>query len=290
MAPSLAKRHALLLDPRVSVTHLIRMSHGWGWIGRLALLGFLGLGSASAHAAAVCPSISVPPVQLPHLRAALQAAEPVIIVALGSSSTQGWMASDRAHSYPAILQSTLSAALPQDHVAVINRGIGGQDAPEEAARLQADVLAIRPQLVIWQVGANGALHSEDPATFERLVTDGVTRLHEAGADVILMDNQRSPRIMAAPEHEVMDRALADVAKISRASLFSRSHLMDAWQSAGWPYARFISADGLHQNDLGYRCVAQALADAIVDAVGRHSADAQVADVSKVPARRIATAR
>ena len=85
-----------------------------------------------------------------------------VIVALGSSSTQGAMASDLAHSYPAVLQQALSAGLPEAHVAVINRGIGGQDAAEELARLDADVLAMRPQLVIWQVGANGALRNADP--------------------------------------------------------------------------------------------------------------------------------
>ena len=53
------------------------------------------------------------------------------------------------------------------HIAVLNRGIGGQDAPEELARLQADVIAVRPQLVIWQVGANGAMRNADPAEFRR---------------------------------------------------------------------------------------------------------------------------
>ncbi len=53
---------------------------------------------------------------------------------------------------------------------MINRGIGGQDAAEELARLDADVLAIRPQAVIWQVGANGALRNVDPALFHELVS------------------------------------------------------------------------------------------------------------------------
>ena len=63
--------------------------------------------------------------------------------------------------------------MPRLHIAVLNRGIGGQDAPEELARLQADVIAARPQLVIWQVGANGALRSTDPTQFRRLITEGV---------------------------------------------------------------------------------------------------------------------
>ena len=94
-------------------------------------------------------------------------------MALGSSSTQGARASDLAHSYPAVLQHALSAGRPDAHIAVINRGIGGQDAAEELARLDADVLAVRPQLVIWQVGANGALRNADPAAFRAMVSSGV---------------------------------------------------------------------------------------------------------------------
>ena len=114
-------------------------------------------------------------------------------MAFGSSSTRGAMASDPAHSYPAGLQQALSAGLPEAHIAVINRGIDGQDAAEELARLDADVLAVRPQLVIWQVGANGALRNADPAVFRAMVTTGVRRLQAGGADAVLMDNQQSPR-------------------------------------------------------------------------------------------------
>ena len=45
------------------------------------------------------------------------------------------MATNLAHSYPAILPVPLGR--PADsHVAVINRGIGGQDAAEELARMR----------------------------------------------------------------------------------------------------------------------------------------------------------
>jgi lysophospholipase L1-like esterase len=204
-----------------------------------------------------------PTLQVPHVKAAIAANRPVIIVALGSSSTQGWMASNTAHTYPAILQHLLNAGLPTAHIAVINRGIGGQDATEELARLEQDAIAVQPQLVIWQVGANGAIANVDPAVFKRLLTTGVTRLHKAGIDVILMDNQRSPRVLAAPEHTLIDQLLAEVAADTGAGLFSRSALMDAWQKAGRPYEEFVARDNMHQNDLGYACVAAALDQAIL---------------------------
>ncbi|MBV8095467.1 MAG: SGNH/GDSL hydrolase family protein [Acetobacteraceae bacterium] len=219
--------------------------------------------SGAKRLVSTCPaSLPDPITALPHTQAALKAGMPVVIVAFGSSSTQGSMSSAAGHTYPAELQEALNEGLPQAHMAVINRGIGGQDAPEELARLQSDVIAIRPQLVIWQVGSNGAMRGADPDMFRRQVTQGVERLHAAGADVILMDNQRSPAVLAAPEHAVIERELAEVAQATGASLFSRSALMDYWREEGAPYEWFVSADGLHHNDLGYRCVALALAVSI----------------------------
>jgi lysophospholipase L1-like esterase len=234
-----------------------------------ALLGLalLALPLAPLRAAPVCPSApAASPLTLPRLLGAVSHGIEGVIVALGSSSTQGAMASDLAHSYPAVLQQALSAGLPEAHVAVINRGIGGQDASEELSRLDADVLAIRPQLVIWQVGANGALRNADPAVFHATVAAGVRRMQAAGADVILMDNQQSPALLARAAEPVFDQTLAQVATETGASLFSRRALMQRWQHDGAPLAQFIATDGLHHNDRGYLCVAQSLAQAIVAAL------------------------
>ena len=43
---------------------------------------------------------------------------------------------------------------------VLNRGIGGQEAPSELSRFEPDVLAEAPALVIWQVGTNAVFRKE----------------------------------------------------------------------------------------------------------------------------------
>lgn len=226
------------------------------------------LGPVASDAATPCPSDpALQRLHLPHLQAAVAARTEGLIVALGSSSTAGSMASNSAHTYPAVLQSALNKALPAAHFAVINRGIGGQDAPEELARLDADAIALHPQLVIWQVGANGAMRHADPVVFHDLVSEGVNRLLKSGIDVILMDNQRSPRLLAAEQHIILEDSLAHVAEETGANLFSRSHLMDVWSDDGAKPELFIAADGLHHNDLGYLCVSQTLARQIATAVG-----------------------
>jgi acyl-CoA thioesterase I len=78
-----------------------------------------------------------------------------------------------------------------------------------------------------------------------------------------MDNQQSPRLLAAPEESLLDQTLAQVAADTGATLFSRRALMRSWARDGEPLAEFIAADGLHHNDHGYLCVAQSLARAIL---------------------------
>lgn len=225
------------------------------------------LGAGNGLAAPVCPAdAQLPELSLPHFSAALAERREAVIVALGSSSTQGVAATAAARTYPAVLQAELSAELPEAHVAVINRGIGGQDVASELARLDTDVLAVRPQLVIWQVGANAVLHGDDPTSFRRQVIAGVRRLRQAGADVVMMDNQRAPRLLASPADQIMDRALAAAAKETGAGLFSRDRLMAHWEQQGVMPAAFVAHDSLHLNDRGYFCTARSLSRAIAAAV------------------------
>jgi lysophospholipase L1-like esterase len=185
------------------------------------------------------------------------------VVAFGSSSTEGAGASTPGHAYPARLEALLRAALPGRVVRVLNRGVGGQDVGEMLARLDADVLAERPQLVVWQVGANATLRGMDPQAFRAALADGLDRLRASGADVVLMDSQLSPVVLSRPLHRRIVAELRGVAAERSAPVFSRAELMRAWEAAGTPPREMLQSDGLHHNDRGYACVAEALASAIL---------------------------
>lgn len=210
-----------------------------------------------------CPPVSVEPVPLPVSQAALRAALPFTVVAFGSSSTEGAGASTPDHAYPARLERSLRAALPGWEVRVVNRGIGGQDVAEMLARLDADVLAERPQLVVWQTGANAALRGMDPAVFRDILADGVSRILAAGADVVLMDSQLAPVVLSRPLYPQLAAAMRDVAAARSVPVFSRAGLMRAWEAAGTGPMEMLHADGLHHNDRGYACLAEALAASIL---------------------------
>jgi acyl-CoA thioesterase-1 len=79
--------------------------------------------------------------------------ESVKIIAIGSSSTAGAGASSRAFSYPSRLEVELRTRFPRASITVINRGVGGEEAPQMLARFARGVIAEKPDLVLWQVGS-----------------------------------------------------------------------------------------------------------------------------------------
>ena len=138
--------------------------------------------------------------KLPNTARAIRSGKALVIVAIGSSSTEGVGASDPAHTYPALLAEELRHRWPQLAVTVINKGVGGEMASQMLARFERDVLPYRPQLVIWQTGSNQALRSEDIEGYAETIREGISRLKAAKADVVLMDPQFAPRVLARPMH------------------------------------------------------------------------------------------
>ena len=80
------------------------------------------------------------------------------IVTIGSSSTAG---RGDIKPYPERLLSFLQAQYPNAKITMVNQGIRGQEAPLEFQRFDTDVIAEKPDLVIWQVGTNAIWQSPD---------------------------------------------------------------------------------------------------------------------------------
>lgn len=188
------------------------------------------------------------------------------IVALGSSSTAGAGASGPAQSYPARLEVELRSRLIGVEVTVVNRGVNGEDAAEMLARLDEDVIAERPDLVLWQVGTNAVLNNLSLESQAPLIRAGVDRMKAAGADVVLIDSQYAPGMLAKPDGPAMLGLLEQVAKERGTGIFHRFAIMRHWHDVQHiSVAEFISDDGLHMNDWSYGCTAQLLTAALLDA-------------------------
>lgn len=200
---------------------------------------------------------------LQHTGERLLRGEPVTIVAFGSSSTAGSGASDREHTYPAQLAREFKRRFPGSRVTVINRGVNGERSKEMLARLDRDVLAAHPSLVIWQTGSNEILRKGDPDLFRHQVLEGLDRLRAAGIEVVLMDAQYAPRILDNPQYAVFNDILRKIAREAHVALFDRFEAMHSWLSSGRQnWSAVVSPDKLHMNDRGYHCVAQLVASLI----------------------------
>jgi lysophospholipase L1-like esterase len=207
---------------------------------------------------------------LPHVAGKLAAGEPVVIVAFGSSSTSGYGTTSPEFTYPNRLAAQLHRQYPSADITVVNRGKGGEDAPEMMKRLQVSVLDMKPDLVIWQVGTNAVLRNLDPTETAKLVEEGVARIQAAGADLVLVDPQYSPKVNERAESAgKIVRLLGRVAELRHVGFFPRFEVMREWhESQAIPFDNFVIADGLHMTDWGYACFAQLLGDDIIKSVGQ----------------------
>jgi acyl-CoA thioesterase-1 len=238
-----------------------------------AVLGSSGTALAdpltTTSSASGTPSCATPPVlsaidaTLDRTASRIEARRRLTIVAMGSSSTQGVGASSPAMSYPSRLEQELANRFPGVDIRVINHGVGGQDVGEELIRLDRDVIAEHPDLVIWQVGTNAVLRRDDVSADEQLIRRGVAVMKEHGIDVVLMDLQYAPRVLARRASADMERLIAEIALRTYVGLFHRFEIMKEWdRTRQLAPAAMIGPDGLHMTDASYGCLANQLAEAL----------------------------
>lgn len=196
----------------------------------------------------------------------LAVGKPLTIVAIGSSSTAGAGASSRAASYPSRLAVELRRHFPTQDIAVLNRGVNGEETEDMMARFQTGVIAAHPQLVLWQIGTNSVLRDHPLPSHGVALREGIDELKATGADVLLIDPQYAPKVLAKSETTGMIEQIAATAKAENIDLFRRFAVMRNWHEVQHlPFSVFVSPDGLHMNDWGYACWAKILAKGIADA-------------------------
>jgi acyl-CoA thioesterase I len=211
---------------------------------------------------------------LPRMSQRLASGEPIKIVALGSSSTYGAGASTSAAAYPSRLAEELAKHFPGHEFTMLNRGVNGEEITDMLARLETAVIAERPDLVLWQVGTNSVIRDIALEPHVAELHEGLVRLKATGADVVLIDPQYAPRVIAKPTCDGMVSLIAATAKAEHVGIFHRFELMRHWYDAEHlPFEAFVSQDGLHMNDWSYACLAKALGRAIAEAMTRPTATA-----------------
>jgi acyl-CoA thioesterase I len=199
----------------------------------------------------------------------LAAGEPISVVAIGSSSTAGAGASSPATNYPSRLAAELKGRFPLRPINVVNHGVGGTEMGDMLAKFDQDVVAEKPDLVLWQLGTNSVLRDRTFSGLPSLIDDGLGKIKQLGADVVLINPQYAPKVLAHNETDDMLKIISTAAGQGNVNLFDRFAIMRYWRVAeNIPFSIFLSPDELHMNDWSYACVAKLMAGSISDAATR----------------------
>ncbi|ETR77261.1 Lipolytic enzyme [Afipia sp. P52-10] len=190
----------------------------------------------------------------------------VLVVGSGSSTLAG--PDGVSLAYPARLEANLREQLPGIAVAVATSLQPKRTAEETAETLSGLVAEKKPDLLIWQTGTVDALRSIHPDDFRNAIDEGVANVKAAGADVMLMNLQYSPRIETMlPTSPYLDNIRA-VAQQQDILLFDRYAIMHSWAENG-------------VFDLSHASRSLTLAKGVHDCIGRALAGYVIAG-AKVP--------
>ena len=195
--------------------------------------------------------------------------EPITIVAIGSSSTAGAGASTPAANYPNRLAVELKRHFPKNQINVINRGVNGEEIADMLKRFDSAVVAAKPDLVLWQLGTNSIIRDHSLTEQQSAIRDGIRKIRATGADVVLIDPQFAPKVIAKTQAVQAVELIATTAKREDVDLFRRYDVMKRWRDVDRiGFDIFVAADGLHLNDWSYACMAKGLGLAIAEAAQR----------------------
>ena len=131
-------------------------------------------------------------------------------------------------AFPIRMADALRAERPGLDVQVTVRGARGMTAADMLALLRQELAQGRYQLVIWQTGTVEAVRSIPPGEFYQTLQDGAAAVSEAGADLVLVDQQYSRFLNANANLDPYAQGMQQIAAMPGAALFRRFDIMRAW--------------------------------------------------------------
>lgn len=198
---------------------------------------------------------------LPKVAEAIKSRRPLDILVIGSRSST--INTPDGTAYPGRLQVALQEKLPSITVNVSVELQVKKTAEEVAAGLVKLMEVKKPTLVVWQTGTVDAMRSIDPDDFRGAVDEGVVALQHAGADVVLLNLQYSPRtetMISAPPYLDNMRVVAQQHDVP---LFDRFAIMRHWQESG-DFDLFSATHGIDLAKRVHDCLGRALSQFVVE--------------------------
>lgn len=176
------------------------------------------------------------------------------------------------NGYVKILADKLLPIYPDTDISLINKGVSGNEVCDLLARVQQDVIDLKPDAVVIMIGINNTLHKFKYGKelnlnqFKSDLTELIKRLKEAGIVVIFLE----PFLMPAPDklrmRKLFDEELAVINDVclKLCDEFVAYDEMFNGLSVSIPYTEY-SLDGVHPTHRGSRLIA----DTAIKAIRKH---------------------
>lgn len=234
----------------------------------VAVLATIMLGHGAAAAESV-PSCDVPESLLPaeyelaHVASTIKDHHRLQITVVGSGSSALSGPDGARLAYPARVEEALRARLPGQEITVITH-IQPRDTTAEMAAALPHILAEdKPVLVIWQAGTVDALHGVEPEEFRTSLDQGLDTIAAAGADVIMMNMQYSPRTESMLGVTAYADVMRWVAEQHSVLLFDRLAIMRYWSEEGI-FDLYAATKDYAMARRVHECIGRALASQIIN--------------------------
>lgn len=157
------------------------------------------------------------------------------VVVLGDSLAAG-VGSQSGQGYVGLLSQRLG-------IEIVNRGVPGDTTARGLERLETDVVALKPALVIVELGGNDFLQRLDPEETFANLREIVTRCQDAGAAVLLVG------VQSGLFGDRLEKRYRDLARTTGCG-YVPNVLQDILRSPA------LKHDAIHPNDAGYARMAE----------------------------------
>jgi lysophospholipase L1-like esterase len=182
------------------------------------------------------------------------------IVAVGDSITKGDWDTAVGGGWVTRLGHKLRHHYPGTAFVVRNAGVDGDTTAGVLARLERDVLAPRPTLIIVSIGTNDFRSGVPPHTFAAQLHLLVGRLRAAPWAPVVVLASMLPFAGLTRAQLAAERAYNDTIRRTAAAMHvGYLDLFDMWLALGQSYLHLLRHDSKHPNPLGYEWLASTTA-------------------------------
>lgn len=186
----------------------------------------------------------------------------ILVLGAGSSLLPG--PNGPRYAYPARLRNALAAKLPGVELVLATDVKSRRTAAEMVKALPADLAASKPALLVWQTGTVDAMQGVEQDQFSQALDKGINIARSAGADVVLVNSQYSPRTESMIALGAYAESMRWVAVQHEVALFDRFSIMKLWGDLG-TFDFYSATKKLDIAERVHDCIGWLLSDLVVEA-------------------------